>query len=481
MKSSLMKPVVLGACAIALVVFSSTALAGSSSALNTCGQAWLLGNPNSCNTTTSLSGTTAAPQLQVNNASSGSSAYAIAANSAGGAPAISGGNTGAGSGSRGISVNNVGAVGIHSGTSGTAAGVRGDTFSTDVGATGVLGRVFSTSPGSDSAGVRGINNGTGGNGIGVYGSQNGSGWGVYGTTPRGIGVYGKATDGWGVWGSSTNSYGGRFSGYIAVLGEGRDRGGIFSGNVAGVEAAGNAGGGAFQAYAAGGTGVVGEADGMNATSGPPYGVWGISNNPSGYAGFFTGNVNITGTLTKGAGAFRIDDPLDPAHAYLQHSFVESPDMMNVYNGNVTTDAHGFATVRLPRYFQALNRDFRYQLTIVGTRGWRARVVKEIRDNRFTIQTDEAKVKVSWQVTGIRHDPYANAHRIKVHLRKPARAQGFYLHPGLYEKPATKSVEWALKPRAMRALARAHAAARPTRRAHRAAPKRLNTHRLAQQR
>jgi len=70
-------------------------------------------------------------------------------------------------------------------------------------------------------------------------------------------------------------------------------------------------------------------------------------------------------LTKGSGSFKIDHPLDPAKKYLSHSFVESPDMMNVYNGNVTTDRHGFAIVTLPSYFEALNRDFRYQLTVIG--------------------------------------------------------------------------------------------------------------------
>ena len=90
-------------------------------------------------------------------------------------------------------------------------------------------------------------------------------------------------------------------------------------------------------------------------------------------------------------------------------------MMNVYNGNAVTDAKGFAVVHLPNYFQALNRDFRYQLTPIGRNGWDARagVWKEIGGNTFTIRTDKPHVKVSWQVTGIRHDKWANAHRIKV--------------------------------------------------------------------
>src|SRR5262249_60204830 len=81
-----------------------------------------------------------------------------------------------------------------------------------------------------------------------------------------------------------------------------------------------------------------------------------------FAGVFDGDVLITGKLSKGSGSFKIDHPLDPANKYLSHSFVESPDMMNIYNGVVTTDANGDAQVQLPGYFEALNRDFRYQLT-----------------------------------------------------------------------------------------------------------------------
>jgi hypothetical protein len=76
---------------------------------------------------------------------------------------------------------------------------------------------------------------------------------------------------------------------------------------------------------------------------------------------------VTGTLTKGGGMFKIDHPLDPENKYLSHSFVESPDMMNIYNGIIRLNALGEAWVVLPDYFEALNRDFRYQLTSVGAR------------------------------------------------------------------------------------------------------------------
>jgi len=121
-------------------------------------------------------------------------------------------------------------------------------------------------------------------------------------------------------------------------------------------------------------------------------------------------VNVTGTLCKPASTFKIDHPLDPASKYRYHSFVESPDMMNVYNGNITTDGSGLAIVTLPDWFEALNRDLRYQLTVIGLFA-HAIVASEIGHNQFTIRTDKPNVKVSWQVTGIRQDAYANAHRV----------------------------------------------------------------------
>jgi hypothetical protein len=144
----------------------------------------------------------------------------------------------------------------------------------------------------------------------------------------------------------------------------------------------------------------------------------------------SGNVSIKGNLSKGGGSFKIDHPLDPANKYLYHSFVESPDMMNIYNGNVVTDRHGLAVVELPSYFEALNRDFRYQVTVMGQFA-QAIVVKKVESNRFTIRTNKPGVEVSWQVTGIRQDAYAEAYRIPVEEAKSPQEQGKYLHPELF--------------------------------------------------
>jgi trimeric autotransporter adhesin len=156
----------------------------------------------------------------------------------------------------------------------------------------------------------------------------------------------------------------------------------------------------------------------------------IALNPADGNVLISGNLSVGGNVSKGSGDFKIDDPLDPANKYLYHSFVESPDMMNIYNGNVVTDKYGRATVVLPEYFAALNRDFRYQLTVIGQFA-QAMVAKEIRHNRFMIKTNRPGVKVSWQVTGIRQDAYANAHRIPTEEEKPPQERGRYLHPELF--------------------------------------------------
>lgn len=145
-----------------------------------------------------------------------------------------------------------------------------------------------------------------------------------------------------------------------------------------------------------------------------------------------GDVTVTGSIAKGAGTFQIDHPLDPENKYLYHSFVESPDMMNIYNGNVTTDENGSAEVLLPDYFEALNMDFRYQLTPMGQFA-QAIVFEKIQGNSFKIKTDKPHVEVSWQVTGVRNDPYAQHNRVKVSVDKPAHKKGTYMHPKSYSQ------------------------------------------------
>lgn len=149
-----------------------------------------------------------------------------------------------------------------------------------------------------------------------------------------------------------------------------------------------------------------------------------------YAGEFFGDLDVQGNLSKTGGTFKIDHPQDPANKYLIHSFVESPDMMNIYNGNVTTDANGEAIVSMPSYFEAENIDFRYQLTVMGTFA-QAIVAKEISNNQFVVKTDKPNVKVSWMVTGVRNDVWAQNRRVVAEVEKADKDKGKYLHPEYY--------------------------------------------------
>ena len=155
-----------------------------------------------------------------------------------------------------------------------------------------------------------------------------------------------------------------------------------------------------------------------------YGIYAIGTS---YAGYFQGDVHITGTLTGGKSSTRIDHPLDPENMYLQQSFIESPDMKSVYDGNVVTDANGLATVELPEYCEALNRDFRYQLTAIGSFS-QVIIQQEIENNQFVIASAQPNIKVSWQVTGIRKDAFAEANRTQVEIDKPDSERGLYMYP-----------------------------------------------------
>jgi hypothetical protein len=214
-----------------------------------------------------------------------------------------------------------------------------------------------------------------------------------------------------------------------------------------------------------GWGVYGES-----YSGP--GVYGYSQNYVGvygcsgggnrsYAAYLDGRVYIRGPLRKPGGSFQIDHQLDPANKYLYHSFVESPDMKNVYDGMVMLDDKGETVIELPDWFSALNKDFRYQLTAIGAPGPNLYIAGEISDmtttdysssssnnnnnSRFKIAGGTSGMKVSWQVTGIRRDPWANANRIQVEEDKPAKERGYYLHPDVYGQPEENGISRLLFP------------------------------------
>jgi hypothetical protein len=262
---------------------------------------------------------------------------------------------------------------------------------------------------------------TGSQSVAVAGHTAGSGVvGVGGASDANLATYG---------GTGTLGYGGDALSSQAQGGVG----GYFEGGYA---QAGGAGGDGIKAYAGGST-----VSGLGGVA-----VYANANGSGEYAGLFYGAVEVEGNLSKSGGSFKIDDPVDPGNKYLYHSFVESPDMKNIYDGNVVTDGRGEAVVTMPEYFEALNRDFRYQLTVIGQFA-QAIVGSEIANGSFVIKTDRPGVKVSWQVTGIRQDAWANAHRIPLEEEKPEKEKGHFLHPELFGHAGEPSISEMGHPRA----------------------------------
>jgi hypothetical protein len=299
-------------------------------------------------------------------------------------------------------------------------------------------------------GVKGFSTGMSAGSVGVVGEGGETGVGVVGRSDNEVGVKGQSKTRSGVEGTSSSG--------IGVSG--------VSNSGVGVSGGSNSGRG-VTGYSSSGFGVYAESrDG--------YGLYCASTGAGGnYAAYLDGKVYIKGPLEKPTGQFRIDHPLDPANKYLSHSFVESPDMKNVYDGVVVLDDKGEADIELPDWFGALNKDFRYQLTPIGASAPNLHIAEEISDgvttisysnsrsnknknssSRFKVAGGISGMKVSWQVTGIRKDPYANAHRIPVEEDKPAKERGYYLYPELYGQPEEKGISHLLVPK-IRERAAAH--------------------------
>jgi len=271
--------------------------------------------------------------------------------------------------------------------------------------------VWARSDEAFGTGIRGIGGGT--SSTGVYGA--GEDFGVYGihtaTTGTNPGVYGE-----------TFSTAGNASGVYGIVSSISP-----GGSSAGVRGVNNGTGGL-------GIGVAGQQNGSG------WGVYGSVSLAAGYAGYFNGRVNVTGVLSKGGGSFKIDHPLDPQNKYLYHSFVESPDMKNIYDGVVVLDSQGKGEVQLPEWFDALNKDFRYQLTCIGGHA-PVYIASEVSNNRFTIAGGTPGIKVSWQITGIRKDAFAEKNRIPVEETKTGNERGKYLYPKAHGAPESMGVTY----------------------------------------
>lgn len=281
-------------------------------------------------------------------------------------------------------------------------------------------------PGSNKPAI----SGTGSAGNGVYGSTSASSYGAVAGSNTGTGGYG-------VYGIASNTSGG----CCGIYGESNDSSGS---GVHGANGAGTGVRGLSQGYLWAGV----EGKGFN-TSGC-YGVYGgvfAPNNANCWAGWFAGKVYIQGAISKPGGGFLIDHPLDPANKTLEHSFVESPERKNIYDGVAIADEKGEIAIRLPDYFGALNTDFRYQLTALGTSA-PVFVKQEIEGGQFLIAGAQPGQRVCWMVTGNRKDAWALANLMEVETDKPERERGTYHQPHAFGLSREKDVGMARHPHLM---------------------------------
>lgn len=327
----------------------------------------------------------------------------------------------------------------------------------------VLGLAFSSS--GSAAGGNFRANGTTGAGVSAN-STGPNGYGGYffasGTSARGI--YASATSATGVTtggqfnNSSTSGYG-VYSACTATTGP--TRAGIFTaasnnargllalststtGSTVGVDSQANstdgiavrgtaaattglATAGWFLTYSNGGAAIIGR----NVNGNGNYGIVGGTSNPAGY-----GLYSESAFAAVGTKSFRIDHPFDPENTYLLHYCSEGPLPQNVYNGQVVTDAKGYAWVELPDYCEAITKDFLYQLTVLDDSDdfVQAKVTKPVAGNRFQIRTSKGGVRVCWEVKGTRNDAYMRKYGSVAVQEKPTDERGTYSDPSLYGKP-----------------------------------------------
>jgi len=328
-------------------------------------------------------------------------------------------------------------VGGSRGVFGSVSGNSGVTY-------GVWGQTDSTS----GIGTFGYATASTGQNFGVYGhSLSTTGIGVYGeaTTSTGLnlGVWGRSmsTQGTGVWGETTATSGSNQGVYginrspdgFGVYGHNTTTGvgvlGSSNGDL-GTGVKGTSVGTAGRGVSGISTGSAG--DGVNgyAMTAGGSGVYGKSETGSGFGVYSSGNMAATGGKS-----FLIDHPSDPENKYLVHYSTESPSPQNFYVGNVTTDGAGYAWVELPSYFADINKNFKYQLTVVDDadeKGFvQVKVSKKIQGNRFQIRSSSPKTEVSWRVDADRNDLWMRQYPAKDVVEKVGRAKGKYVRPELY--------------------------------------------------
>jgi hypothetical protein len=317
----------------------------------------------------------------------------------------------------GVAGQSAGGAGVD-GRSSAGPGVRGMSAQ----AQGVVGE----STGSNASGVFGRNDL--GNGTGVDGSSQ-AGIGVRALSSKGTALYAESISGLGLDVSNFSTSQPALKAYgpikpgveassfndAAVRAIGVAHAGVVAGTLATPKAGEPEVGCGVYGNSLAGAGVCG----LTVTG---TGVLGIGYaKAGGWAGRFQGNVFVDGMLFKSASLFSIDHPLDPKRKVLNHACVEAPEYKTFYDGVATLNGRGEAIVKLPRWFDALNHELRYQLTAIGAPAPDLHVAREAKDGSFAIAGGRPKQRVCWQVTGVRRDAWAKANPLLVEQsRKSAR-------------------------------------------------------------
>lgn len=298
----------------------------------------------------------------------------------------------------------------------------------------VAATIISTNPGTVSTYPVGLlvqSNYQAGQFDGTYYGVRGSGseYGLQGTgngETESVGVRGSSAsvDGRGVEGAGETGVAGFSSVFRGVWGDAFDNSG---GSAYGVHG---------EARSNPGRGVYGLAS--NTFSGTGYGVRGVNQSPAGYGVYSAGDFGASGTK-----AFVIDHPFDPANKYLKHFCAEGPEPKNIYDGEITTDAKGWATVELPDYFTTINKNPKIQLTVEDSSEDFVMVksVGGIKDGTFRLRTSKGGVKVYWEVKAVRNDAWVKAHPPVVEVEKDPHERGKYQHPELYGQPKEMGVDY----------------------------------------
>ena len=350
-----------------------------------------------------------------------------------------------------------GVYGLGSGDSGTKYGVYGQATGTagnryavrGIAISGTSGDVFGahgTAQGNEATtkyglyglgsgntgtkyGVYGLGTGTDGAKYGLYGraeGDNSSKYGVYGyangTDSVKYGVYGYATGAnstkYGILGYANAIEGSKYGLYGRANGTNSTKYGVY----------GYGSGDAGTKY-----GVRARATGNGGTK---YGIYAnATGTGTNYAGYFSGNVHVQGTLSKSTGSFLIDHPLDPENKTLRHNFVESPENLCMYRGKVSLGSSGRKLVKLPAYFAALTKEAEATiiLTPIGKESFGVSYEWKEDHTGFTV-FGKANAEVSYLVMADRDDPAMHYYQRPVEEEKGGDnfRKGTYIHAEAYQ-------------------------------------------------